>query len=115
MIIGGSAGLRMMIALPLVAPPTSIARAVVLGELVDVGAGAGAGRARGDRGDDLGVCTFRHRADGRDHRDRRLPAAGHHVDVGRIEVLVHVDRRITVKGPIAAGVRSSPAPATRQR
>jgi hypothetical protein len=30
MIIGGSAGLRMMIALPLVAPPTtSIARAVV--------------------------------------------------------------------------------------
>jgi hypothetical protein len=29
MIIGGSAGLRMMIALPFAAPPTSIARAVV--------------------------------------------------------------------------------------
>ena len=45
MIIGGSTGLRMMIALPRGVPPSSRDRpASGVRELVDVGAGAGAGR-----------------------------------------------------------------------
>ena len=35
----------------------------------------------------------RHLADRRHDRDRRLPAAGHHVDVGRTEMRVAVDDR----------------------
>ena len=94
MIIGGSAGLRMMIALPRAAPPTfSMRPRGRLGELVDVGPRARPGRPRRDRRDDLRVG---HRRDPRDRvhdRDRRLPAAGDHVDVRRVEVLIQVDRR----------------------
>ena len=55
-------------------------------ELVDVLPRPRAGRARGDRGDDLGVRHRRHPGDRGDHRDRRLAAAGHHVDVRSVEV-----------------------------
>ena len=83
-----------MIALPRAAPPTSrIACDGGLGELVDVGPRAGSGGARGDRGDDLGVRHRRDPGDRGDDRDRRLPAAGHHVDVVLVEVRVEVDRR----------------------
>ena len=94
MIIGGSAGLRMMIALPRAAPPTSsIAARGGLGELVDIGARARPGRFRGDRGDDLGIMDRRDRGDRGDDRDRRLAAAGDHVDVGRVEMGVAIDHR----------------------
>jgi len=63
------------------------------GELVDVGPGAGAGRLRGDRRDDLGVAHRGHRAHRRDDRDGRLTTAGDHVDVVAVAVLVEVDRR----------------------
>ena len=94
MIIGGSTGLRMMIALPAVGPADlrdGLAGGV--GELVDVGAGARAGGARRDRRDDLRVG---HRRDPRDRvhdRDGRLAAAGDHVDVRGVEVGGAVDRR----------------------
>ena len=56
MIIGGSAGLRMMIALPRCGAADRLdAGRGGAGELVDVGAGAGAGRRAGHRRDDLGV------------------------------------------------------------
>ena len=88
MIIGGSTGLRMMIALPRSAPPTcSIARAVV-----SVNSSMFArvpGPADRDAIDatisayGTGV-TGRHRGD---DRDRGLAAAGDHVEVRRVEVL----------------------------
>jgi hypothetical protein len=62
MINGGSAGLRMMICLaPSRAADLDDGGRRGLGELVDVGAGAGAGRLRRDRGDDLGVRDGDHR------------------------------------------------------
>ena len=64
-----------------------------LGELVDVGPCPRAGRLRGDRRDDLGVGHRRHPADGGHHRDRRLAAAGDHVQVGRVQLGVQVDGR----------------------
>ena len=58
MIIGGSAGLRMMIALPRAAPPiVSMPSRGRTGELVDVGPGTRTGRTRRHRRDDLGVAT----------------------------------------------------------
>ena len=55
---GGSAGLRMMIALPRSAPPiVSTPARGGPGELVDVRPRARAGRAARRRGDDLGVAT----------------------------------------------------------
>jgi hypothetical protein len=62
-----------------------------LGELVDVGAGARSGGLRRDGGDDLAVVHRRDPGDG-DHRDGGLAAAGHHVHVRRVQVLVEVDR-----------------------
>ena len=107
MIIGGSTGFRMMIALPRCGAADRLDGVRGgLGELVDVGAGARAGRARRDRGDDLRV---RHRGDPRDRvhdRDRRLAAAGDHVDVRRVGVLVAGSPRGQTNGPMAAGVRS---------
>ncbi|WP_443611852.1 hypothetical protein [Acrocarpospora catenulata] len=53
-----------------------------LGELVDVGAGAGPGGAGGDGRDDLGVRQRGDTGDGGDDRDGGLPTARHHVQVG---------------------------------
>src|SRR5262249_26100836 len=64
-----------------------------LRELVYVRPGAGTGGARGDGGDDLGVAHGGDSCDGRDHWDGGLAAAGHHVDVSAVEVLVEVDGR----------------------
>src|SRR5208337_877663 len=65
-----------------------------LGELLDVTARAGAGRFRGDRGDDFAPDHALGRAlDRVDHRDRRLPAAGDHIDVRLVDVRVAVDDR----------------------
>ena len=68
-----------------------------LGELVDIGPGARTRRLRGHRGDDLAVG---HPADvlGRagyriDDGDGRLPAAGDHVDVRRVQILAQIGRR----------------------
>jgi len=64
-----------------------------LGELVDIGPRPRPRALRADRGDDLAVMHLGDPVDRRDDRDRRLPAARHHVDVGRIEVGAAVDRR----------------------
>jgi hypothetical protein len=63
------------------------------GELVDIGACAGACAQRSDRGDDLAVLDLGDTVDRMNDWDRGLPAAGHHVDVGRIEVGLAIDRR----------------------
>ncbi len=68
-----------------------------LGELVDVGAGTRTGRAGRDRRDDLAVVHRDDRSDRGHDRDRRLSAAGDHVDVRRIEVFVEVDCRDDVR------------------
>ena len=61
MISGGSAGLRMMIALPVRAPPTaSMACAVVSVNSSMLARVPGPADLRGDRGDDLGVAHRRH-------------------------------------------------------
>ena len=99
MISGGSAGFSTMIALPRSGAPDLDDRPRGRGgELVDVGAGARAGRARRDRGDDLGVGHRGHGGHGGDDRHRRLAAAGDHVDVGRGQVSLEVDHRDDV-GP----------------
>jgi hypothetical protein len=36
---------------------------------------------------------LRHAVDGGDNEERRLPAAGHHVDIGRVQIGVAVHRR----------------------
>ena len=100
MMSGGSAGLRMMIALPRLAPPTfSIAARRGARELVDVLAGAGPGRARGHGRHDLGVRDRLHAAHRGHDRDRRLAAAADHVDVhlALADVLGEVDRRHAVR------------------
>ena len=62
-----------------------------LGELVDIGARAGAGRFRGDRGDDLAPDhAIGRAAHGVNDRDRRLSTAGDHVDVRLVEIGVAV-------------------------
>jgi hypothetical protein len=60
------------------------------GELIDVGACAGSGGLGGDGGDDFAIVDRCLAVDGGDDRDRRLPAAGDHVDVGRVQVLFEV-------------------------
>src|SRR5438105_6359283 len=67
-------------------------------ELVDVGSRARPGGAGGDRGDDLGVADRCDGGHGGDDRNRRLPTAGHHVDVALIEVFFEVHCRDDV-GP----------------
>ncbi len=62
------------------------------GELVDVAPGAGSGGAGGDGGHDLRVGDAGHPRHGVDHRDGRLPPAGHEVDVRLVEVAVEVHR-----------------------
>jgi hypothetical protein len=85
---GGSAGLRMMIALPRPAPPiSSRPRAVVRVNESMLWPGGEAG----DRRDDLRVGDRRDCGDGRHHRDRRLAAAADHVHVRRRPVAVEVD------------------------
>ena len=84
MISGGSAGLMMMIALPRSAPPTfSTPLAVVRVNSSIFWRVPGPTELRGDRGHDLRVLDRLHAADRGDHRDRRLPAAAHHVHVER--------------------------------
>ena len=91
---GGSAGFRMMIALPRSAPPSANGLGRRLGELVDVGARARASRLRRNRGDDLAPDHATSGAlDRIDHRDGRLAAARHHVDVRLVDVGVAVDHR----------------------
>ena len=68
-----------------------------LGELVDVGTRARSRAPARDRCDDLAVVDvgdLRHR---RDHGDRRLSAARHHVDVGCIQMPRAVDHRNAVR------------------
>ena len=88
MIIGGSAGFRMMIALPCVAPPsTSTADAVVR-----VNSSMFA-RVPGPADFDATVATISAYSTGYDarhgvhHRDRGLTTARHHVDVHLVDVL----------------------------
>src|SRR5690606_16394856 len=67
------------------------------GELVDVGAGSGTGGFRGNRGNDLAVMHLgdpRHR---RHHRDGGLAAAGDHVDVELVQVLLKIDHRHAIR------------------
>lgn len=52
-----------------------------VGELVEVGAGAGADGLAGQAGHDLGVAHGLHTADGVDDRNRRLARTRNHVDV----------------------------------
>ncbi len=102
MMSGGSAGLMMMIALPRLAPPTrSSAARRGARELVDVLARPGPDRLRSDGGDDLRILDRLHAGHRGDHRDRRLPAARHHVDVA--DSLAH------------AGCGDSPAARSRAR
>ncbi|MNX97739.1 hypothetical protein D3C86_1301150 [compost metagenome] len=86
-----------------------------LGELVDVGARAGAGALRGDRGDDLAVMHLGDTIDRRDDGDGRLPAAGHHVDVGRIQMRLAVDRRDHIGADRRRGQVDHPLAVRRQR
>jgi hypothetical protein len=86
MIIGGSAGFRMMIALPLAAPPTTSTPR-------DIGARAGTCRAGRHRGYDLRIGYAGDARYRRYHRDRRLAAAGHHIDVLGIKIGLPVHRR----------------------
>ena len=96
MIIGGSAGLRMMIALPRSAPPIVSTPAAV----VRVNSSMLA-RVPGPADLDATVATISaydtggRPGDRGHHRDGGLAAAGDHVDVHRAEVLVAVDRRET--------------------
>src|SRR6218665_2972191 len=103
MISGGSAGVMMMMALPCLAPPTFSTpppAAFPAGprrgarDLVDVLARARADRAAGDGGHDLAVDHGLHAADGVDHGNRGLAAAGDHVDVhlAPADVLLQVHR-----------------------
>ena len=85
------------------------------GELIDVGAGAGAGGLAGDRGDDLGVVHGCHGGDRGDDRDCRLAAAGHHVDVERVQVLVRGSPRERSMGrSLPASGRSGGCQASRR-
>ena len=93
MSIGGSAGLRMMIALPRSAPPiVSTPRAVVLVNSSMLARVPGPGRRRRHARHDLRVLDRHDPRDRVDHRDRGLPAAGDQADVGRAGVLAEVDR-----------------------
>ena len=83
-----------MIALPRPARPTSaIARDVVRVNSSMLARVPGPGRHRRDGGDDLGVVDLGHCRDGVDDGDGRLPGAGHHVDVHRVEVGIDVGAR----------------------
>ena len=106
MIIGGSTGFRMMIALPRPAPPTfSMARAVVWVNSSMLA------RVPGPAERDAIEATISAYGTGttgdRVHdRDRRLPAARDHVEVGGVR---QRSSRFTgghTNGPTAAGVRS---------
>ena len=106
MIIGGSAGLRMMIALPLSAPPmVSTPVAGGAGELVDVGAGARTGRERRDRGDDLGV---RHRA------RRARPRATIGIVAWPPQVIMLTFGASTCSSRLTGGITAGPTAAGRQ-
>ena len=83
--IGGSAGFRMMIALPLLGPAEDLDRLRRgAGELVDVLAGARAGRRGRHGGHDLRVVHVDDPRHGVHHRDGGLSATGDHVDVGLV-------------------------------
>src|SRR5690554_7209416 len=66
------------------------------GELVDVGAGAGACGLRRDGGYDFGVVHLRHARHGCHHRDGGLATAGNHVHVTFVQVLLQVHYRHAV-------------------
>ena len=85
MMSGGSAGFRTMIALPLVAPPTtSIALEVVSVNSSMFARVPGPATFACDRCDDLSVMHCRDAADCSYHGNGRLSAASHHIDVGGI-------------------------------
>ena len=67
------------------------------GKLVDIGAGARSRRFTGDRGDNFGVMDFCHARNRRHHRDGRLPAAGHHIDVLLVNVGLQIHHRDAVR------------------
>ena len=98
MISGGSAGLMMMIALPLRAPPDLLDRRRGRPrEFVDILARSWPGRFRRDRRDNLAVRYRLDTGDGGDHGNRRLTTASHHIDVHHLppEVRAQIDRRHT--------------------
>ena len=93
-IIGGSAGLRMMIALASLAPPiVSSPRAVEAVNSSMFCRVPGPGRARRDRRDRSRRRQSATRSIGGDDRDRRLRAAGDQVHLGRVAVLGQIHRR----------------------
>ena len=107
MIIGGSTGLRMMIALPRAAPPTDSSAAAV----VSVNSSMLA-RVPGPADRDATDATISAYGTGTT-RDTActigiggLAAAGDHVDVRRVQVLGQVDRRADHRARPRAGVRS---------
>ena len=67
------------------------------GELVDIGARAGARALAGDRRHDFTVVHPGNARYGRDHRDRGLAAAGHHVHVQGVQVVLAVDHGNAVR------------------
>ena len=89
--MGGSAGLRMMMALPCFAPPiTSKSARSGEGKLVDVLARAGSGRQAGNRADHLGIRDRRDARDRINQRNGRLSATGDQVDVLLIQMLAQI-------------------------
>ena len=91
---GGSAGLRMMIALLRLAPPIALsAAAVVRVNSSMFGAGPRPRRRAGDRRDDLAVVDRRHAVDGGHHRGRRLAAAGGQAHIRGAAGVLEVDGR----------------------
>src|SRR3546814_9116030 len=76
-------------------PTLADRQAVGFRELVNVCARTRSGTLRSDRRNDLGVFYSGNARHGSDDRDRGLTAAGHHVDVWRLEMRQAVDGRNT--------------------
>ena len=93
MIIGGVTGFRMMIALPRSAPPTASMACAVVSVNSSMFARVPGPAER--EAIDATISAYGTGGDARDrvhHRDRRLAAAGDHVDVGCVGVHVDVHR-----------------------
>ena len=96
MIIGGSAGFRMMIALPRLAPPmvsTPLLVVLVNSSMLARVPGPAEAEATDATISAYGAPGRRPRAHGVHDRDGGLPAAGDHVDVRSVEVRAQVGRR----------------------
>jgi hypothetical protein len=104
MISGGSAGFRMMMALPFLAPPFHRAGCGA-GELVDVLSRARAGRFARHGSHNFAIRHRLHTAHGSNHRDGRLATAGDHIDVhfALADVFHQVNRRHTKRADSGRG------------